>query len=407
MFVGALLRVGAWSAGIWNGSWILTDTHQYWALSSDGLAGYRATDGWLYVWGLVRPPGYPAILWLLRQVSDGFGSVALLQIGFGVAAIVVTYGLASRIASRAEAAVAAWWVALSPIHVVFTSVLLTEVPFSVFLLTAVLLMSPLVGSLGIERWRWAGAGLAVGLATLIRPIALYLPVVVIAAVAISRVRARLALPMIVFLLAFAIPVSAWIARNHHATGIATVSTIEGFNLAYYRAAGAMAAQERIPVDRARRQILAMVEADREPGMNPAELSRVQARVGIRVILDHPIGFVFSSAKGLALTLLGPARSHFIRRFQDSPAAGLTPLLAAGSLVSALAMLIAGAGGACSLIFAREWRKLVLLGVPLLYLLAIGSGQESWARFRLPIEPLLATLAAIGVVHVTRARAGRG
>ena len=141
--------------------------------------------------------------------------------------------------------------------------------------------------------------------------------------------ARLRWLALALLIVFAVPVGGWIARNYAVTGVATISTIQGFNLAYYRAAGSIAAEEHVPIDEARQRVDAVVRSETEPGMNLGDLSRVQARVGIREILDHPLGYLYTSARGLAYMLLGAAHSPVIElnravavAMRDGPQAGL-------------------------------------------------------------------------------------
>jgi hypothetical protein len=344
----------------------------------------------------------------MRMISDTDEGVALLQVGSGVAAVALTYVLARRVATPAVAALAAWWIALSPIHVVDSSVILTEVPFSVFLLVAILLVAPVVEGDAVSLWRWAGSGLVLGLATLIRPIALYLPMAVVLVLLLSRVRGRRFLAALLFVVAFAIPVGSWMARNHAVTGVATISTIQGLNLAYYRAAGAIAAEERISIDEARERIEAQVQAESFPGVNLGELSQIQSRVGMREIAHHPVGYARSAVRGLAYMLLGPAQSHFVERFKETPVGFLTKPLIALSAASALLLTLGSVIGVFVWARARAWRPLLLVGVPLGYLLIVGAGHEAWARFRVPIEPLLAILAAVGILGVkSLSPAGRG
>lgn len=406
LVVGAVVRVLVWAGGLPSHGWVQTDTPQYWWLSADLLAGYSVRDGYLYDWGLMRPPGYPLLLALMRIVTDSDQGVALLQIGFGVAAIGLTYALAARLADRTVAAIAAWWLAVSPIHVVDSSVLLTEVPFSVFLLAAVLLVAPIAHRDEARPWRWAAAGLTLGFATLIRPIALYLPVAVLLAVLASRHRRRLVGPALVLLAASALPAGAWIARNYTVTGVATISTIQGLNLAYYRAAGAIAAEEGIPIEAARERIDASVRAESFRGMNLGELAQIQERVGMREIARHPTGYALAAARGLGRMLVGPARSHFVERFQDTRVEFVTMPLVAASAASAILLTLASAIGTLAWLRARAWRPLLLVGVPLGYMLLVSAGHEAWARFRVPLEPLLVVLAAVGIMSARRALAAR-
>lgn len=396
VIVGAAGRALVWAAGLGSFGWWQRDSGQYWALSTDLLASYGEVGGHGFEWSLMRPPGYPVLLSLMRAVSDTIAGVALLQTAFGIAAIALVYLLGAKLADRAVAAIAAWWLALSPIHIVDSSVLLTEVPFSVFLLAGILLVAPIASRDDASLWRWAAAGGTLGFAALVRPIALYLPLAVIMTVLLSPLRGRLGRPALLFLVAFALPVGGWVARNHAVTGVATMSTIEGLNLAYYRGAGAIAAEQGIPIEDARQQIEARVRAESFPGINPGELARIQRQVGIREIVGHPKGYAIAAARGLARMLGGPARSHFVERFRQTRMELLTQPLVLASAASAILLTIASAFGAVAWGRAREWRPLLLIGVPLGYMLLISAGYEAWARFRVPIEPLLAILAGVGV-----------
>ena len=406
LLTGAVVRILAWSAGLWSYGWVQTDTVQYWELSARGLAGYGARAGQLYEWALMRPPGYPAILAVMRLMHDSPAFVSLLQTGFGIAVIGLTYFVGKKLGGEAVGALAAWWVALSPILVIDSSVILTEVPYTAFLLLAVYFVAPLVehGTLGNRRW--AGAGLTLGLATLIRPISLYAPIAVLVALAASRSRLRNLASGLVFLVAFSVPVGLWMARNHAVTGVATISTIQGINLAYYRAAGAIAAEQGSTVEQARAQIISRVTAESEPGMNPAELSQVESRVGLEEIAEHPAGYLLAAAKGLALTLFGPARSHIQERFHSTPIEFLAGPLSILSAASASLLVLAAGVGMLLWIREKRWRALFILLVPTAYLLLIGAGQEAWARFRIPVEPLLAILAGAAIVGAHRRLAGR-
>jgi uncharacterized membrane protein YfcA len=81
---------------------------------------------------------------------------------------------------------------------------------------------------------------------------------------------------------------------------------------------------------------------------------------------------------------------------------LTPPLVAASAASAILLSIGSMIGALAWFRAREWRKLLLLGLPLAYFLLVGSGHEAWARFRVPLEPLMVIFAAVGALYIYRA-----
>ncbi|MFF4987688.1 hypothetical protein ACFY19_10895 [Streptosporangium saharense] len=121
----------------------------------------------------VRPSGYPLLLWLLRPLHS-FAAVAILQHLMGLATGVTVYALVRR---RAPGARAGWAVlAAAPVlldayQIFFEHTVLSDVPFTFLVVTAVavVLWSP-----GITPGRAATAGLLLAVATLTRSIGLVL-----------------------------------------------------------------------------------------------------------------------------------------------------------------------------------------------------------------------------------------
>jgi 4-amino-4-deoxy-L-arabinose transferase-like glycosyltransferase len=312
VIVGALARIGVWALGVSQQTYLSRDTQGYWSLSEDLLSAYDGTNPALLETALLRPPGYPAILFLFRTVGDSYTTAALLQSLIGVGAVFLTYHLALRLAGVSVATVAAWWVAVDPLLVVQSSVLLTETIFAVLMLVALAHLTPLAQTAGnLAPWRWATAGLLVAAATFVRPISLYLPILVLLVglfVALLHDRRRLIYGALVFAVSFALPVGAWFLHNSSLTGVPTFSTVQGVNLALYRAVGAMIHEEGVSRNEARREMRRLVEAETKPQMNPAEVAAIETRVGIREILERPLGYVVSAARGSIYTLFGPGRA---------------------------------------------------------------------------------------------------
>lgn len=404
--VGALARIGVWALGLSRQTYLSRDTHGYWSLSEDLVSAYDGTNPALLETALLRSPGYPAILSFFRAVGDSYATAALLQSLVGVGAVFLTYQLALRLAGASVATVAAWWVAVDPLLVVQSSVLLTETAFSVLVLAALVPLTPLARTTpgNLAPWRWATAGLLVAAATFVRPISLYLPILVLLVglfVGLLHHRRRLIYCTLVFLVSFALPVGAWFFHNSSLTGVPTFSTVQGVNLALYRAVGAMIHEEGVPRNEARSEMRRLVEAETTPQMNPAEVAAIQSRVGIREILERPGGYVISATRGSIYTLFGPGRADIRERLSTGRWAAIATPLVILSITSALGMALCAAVGVWHLIRRRAWTPLLLLGVPLAYLLVIGSGQESEARFRVPLTPMIAILAGIGLSVVMR------
>jgi 4-amino-4-deoxy-L-arabinose transferase-like glycosyltransferase len=405
VLAGVLVRIAAWAAGMTNvESFVGGDTPDYWALAEQPLSSYSTLDGALYELGLRRPPGYPILLAIVRWVAGGVAGAALLQALFGVATIAATIALARRLLGMREAALAGWWLALEPLHAIESSILLTEIPFSLALVLSVFAVWKGVnGELSGFGW-WASAGLLLALATLIRPITLYLPLLVCPLVAIGggrRLGSRAgSVGAVVLFVSFALPVGLWMARNASVSGVVTVSTIQGLNLARYRAHGALMEGKGIAAVEAARQIDSLVNARLPAGANPAVRSRVQTSVGIEVILDEPIGYLVSAAKGTLRTLFGPGSTHILSRMSgipDGQLLGLGIIVLSGT--SALAATLLAIGGLVLWARRKTWLPFALIGTPVTYLLAVGAGAEAYSRFRLQMLPLILIAAASAIVAV--------
>lgn len=146
----------------------------------------------------------------------------------------------------------------------------------------------------------AAGGLLLGLGVLTRPIGLYLPFVLLPASwylgrHLNR-RQHLGV-LIAFALSFLLIVGAWVGRNYALTGVPIVSTIEGTDLLYWRAASALADSQGLDFVRnpeVRRVIWTQLNAEvlerHSPEANPAQRSHAESALGLQILLDiTPLG----------------------------------------------------------------------------------------------------------------------
>jgi hypothetical protein len=88
--------------------------------------------------------------------------------------------------------------------------------------------------------------------------------------------------------------------------------------------------------------------------------------------------------------------------------GLFAVTRALSAVSAVAASVLMFVGLALLSRRRNWRLLLLLGLPIVYCLLLGSGLESYSRFRLQMFPGMIAAASIAVIALyDRAQARLG
>ena len=372
------------------------DDRDYLALADHLHAAYLSGSGALFDLGLKRPPGYPVFI---RAIFEALGThyvaVVAVQAVISVATVAVTYRLARMLLPRPYALVAAAALAIDPASIVFANQMLTESLFTLLLTGSIALIprssqarSPVLAG---------AAGVTLGLSVLVRPVAEYLPlVVVLVLLLIARAeRRRTGAIALVFILGFALPSGAWLIRNYAKTGVPIISTIDGHNMLQYRAVGALT-ESGVPRQRAQHDVLVRLAPHVDPGDNAARVSRAELRVGAAILLEHPLGAFKDWVKGEARLLLGPARSEtatLLTGRDTARRAWLRGLILVDQLITIAILLAAGAAIVMLVLRRSELTDLWLLAGSAAYLVVISGGHEAYSRFRVPVTPLLVVLGA--------------
>jgi 4-amino-4-deoxy-L-arabinose transferase-like glycosyltransferase len=359
-----------------------------------------------------RTPGYPGFLWLIL-VPTGFSKVAVAAVQSILHAL--TGLLLARLGGKAFGSrrigfgAAVLW-SLAPLPAVFAGMLLSEILFTfVFVLFLWILLHPTPVRAGI-------GGAVLGLGILIRPIAVVVaPAALPALWAGSNIRQALAKSALLGVALLAI-VGPWVYRNAAVFGKPSLAAVQGYNLLEYNAAGYVSVRDGISLADARRivdaeyQLYLQNENIRPATM--AEESDAMTAAALRILAADPVRSVLFNG-WTSLNIFRPGVSYFIM-FLDP--GGLTPMdLAEGELSPAAShldrpaillatilltafygglYLLAGAG-LLRLIRNRNWRLLAWFGLPCL-LLFYAPGIANNARFRIPLEPVLCLLAAVGL-----------
>jgi hypothetical protein len=158
-----------------------------------------------------RGPGYPVFLAACMAIANdryqAFQFATLLQVVLGAAMVPATIAVAKHWLSTSHALVCGLLVALWPHLIVFSSTLLSETLFGLLLLLGTWAVAHADRKASV-RAACAGGALF-GLAYLVNPLIVLFPLGV-SVVLKARKREMLA---IAFVLAFAIPVLGWAARN--------------------------------------------------------------------------------------------------------------------------------------------------------------------------------------------------
>ena len=404
---------------LWPDSATYLEVAHEW-VEGKGIAGDPNSSSDLY-----RSPGYPAFLAaVFRIAGENYTPVVVVQLLMGVAVSLMLFALGRMFWSPRVGYAAALLYALTPNAVLWALSILSDTLF-VFLVAAALLCLGLL--MKTERTRWAVvSGVCLGLGALTRPIGqLLVPLWILGMVVWAIWRRTNLRRTFVAIAALALATLAvilpWAYRNQVVHGLFTLSPIETWNLGYYAAPYTLARAEGISVEAAREQIPTSVIPQ------PGDRARY-----LRILLDHPLDYLYVHWRGTWYLLsevgqpnqaqlvgerfqtpgvlvalrqgdLGTAFSNLLAALRDPrlrwfvlitwPALAFQALVYVLSLKGLIALFRQGG--------AARWVGLLLLATIAVFVLVPGPVGNG--RFRLPAEPLLCLLAAIGIAPGKRAQ----
>ncbi|MDB5036321.1 MAG: glycosyl transferase [Chlorobi bacterium] len=394
-----LLRLGwvAWAYG--DGVRPVSDAGWYFQRGIEMAhgAGYAVDGAPTAYW----PVGYPAFLGLLVALFGTSPLPAMLaNVALQIGMIAATLGIARRVTgSETAARLAVLILAVAPNMIAYSSLLLSESLFVMLMLAALLLFLK-----GIDRAGYAAvavAGLLFGLAALVKPQAIPIPAVVLAALLIGRRRddplrtyRRSTALIYVIMLATLLP---WMARNYGLFGrFGIISTNDGINL--FIGNNPSANGTYLLNDTLEREYFA---APDEPARNG------RARdIALRHIAAHP----------LATLALIPRKLWYLYRadaegFSWNQRSLPDPASSAGRRLDVLKIISFGYWipllGACLGGMADMWRQRTerwggaLGGAIILYFTLVPLVFFGDGRFHFPVIPWMAIYAAMVIASRVR------
>jgi hypothetical protein len=338
-----------------------------------------------------RTPGYPLLLAPWFKVLDSpVLPLALLQTAAGVLTVLLCWHWGALLGGPKGAAWAAVFAALEPAGVIHTPLLLSDTFGAALFLLGTFLFWRLLQEPEDRPLAAAGSGLVYGAAIMVRPVSLYLPVL-LAGFLLRKKRC-----LAVFLLAVYLLPALWVARNSR-YGSPVFSCITGWSFA------------EIPVEAGMAKGAAN-QAEMDQMYCPAQAAGDSAfRLFLRCAAARPFFVAKTFAKRVFYLFEGTSLDMLVdmmkagappaaaaapqRRFQfqrDHPA--LVPLWL-GGLALLLILYAAFAKGCWRLFQDRRWTELTLLGVCILYLVAATLPLGGGGRYRIPLVPLLAVAAS--------------
>lgn len=355
----------------------------------------------------IRSPGYP----LLLSVVSVRGILAMqkwINVGLALFVFAAAFRVTRQILSATLAGVifATWLPSVSIANEVMTDTVFAVIVALLFWLCW--RRSSALGMMAIS------AAIVVGVAPLVRPIAMFLPVVL----AIYFLAARRATIALLMLVVGTIPTALWITRNLRATGAAVLESSTPENVLFFRAASVLAVRDR-PLSyglfamqqqndfyhrmvHLRPALLEIaLEEMRSHGLDPSHASQAQrsvwyGRVGTSIIAQQPLQFAKVMFSGLLRLHVEPLYEAAVFAGWDYRSARvlLDPL--------GVAILLAAIVGWRDLRrIDRSFANLIALFI--LYFTVLSAGPDTEARFTSAYAPMLAIAAGHGVHVVSRWR----
>lgn len=429
---------------------IVAADSSYYARLADNLLAYNTFTDSLPDLTPTREiaPGYPFFLALIKSVTGSFTPAVILQTAIALFAIVLIYDIGRRFLPLWLALLAAALYGLEPMVVFTNTTILTDGLFSA-LLVMTIYAAFFMGRTGLFA-RTVIVGLMLGVLAMMRGTGEYLIVVVPIALAIrellqrsdgNRLR-RVLLTLIIPVVCAALVVFPWVLRNHSIWGFYEVEhqrtgILIGYNVRFFLAWKEMNKTRSTSFFYPARHVdapeVAIVDAHITEATNKAtppgeDPSDYVAGVALDYIFDDPIRYAYFHLAHLPAFFLGSsigtyqqvvhqlgentnfsgstmykmrsAAVDFIHGERIKDALAILVPIVAETAFWALTVLLALIGW-----YSERRRYEVWLCAMLVGYFAILTGPLSIARYRIPAEPYLFLLAAVGVhALATRIRA---
>jgi 4-amino-4-deoxy-L-arabinose transferase-like glycosyltransferase len=348
-----------------------------------------------------RPPLYPVALAVVQKLGGGHDAERLLGVLLGVATVLLTYLIASRLWGARAAAVAGGIAALFPPLVFLNASLLSEVLFLPLALASVLAALRYRDD---RRLRWAAlAGVLCGLAVLTRTNGLPLVLALAAGVWVGRPwrsRAALTAPAAV-VLASVLVLAPWVVRNAAVFDrFVGLGTGAGYALAGTYNAEARARAQHPGEPFAPNVLRTYADELAERQRDEAELTAELNDQATKYIRGHPGYVVETMLWNVPRVFDIERRGEFEPTFaaQQVQATGVGPIDSPSVFLGTLYIVLAlGLGGvAAHLVTPRRSTPAFVWAAPVLLLLP-ALAIYGLPRYRAPADPFLVMLAALGVV----------
>lgn len=333
--------------------------------------------------------------------------------------------------------------AMHPHQALYTTQILSETLFT--FLIAVFMVFLLIFFIRKRMFFLVVSGILLGIAALTRPIAFYffIPILFVIFIVLRRKYKILLQSSLLFLLSFFLTLSPWYVRNYITFRKVFLTTIGDCNIGYYNAAFVISFKEKIDlreaqfvVEREVKKIYNISDVDYLYASDNPVISKQIASYGYKIIRENPGTYALLHFTGFLHTFL-PVEYAFLYKIFSSE--GIKKVSEAsrvakrvlnfslkGRFITSFRIIFTERLKKFPLWFSIIWfsfslfelfiyffairgllfffknRKVIfLLYLLTLFYFFILPGPVGDPRFRVPVEPIIIVLAAVGLSHNKR------
>ena len=384
------------TTGLNSKSYLSPDSYEYLKLGKNFFKSYIHTNDNFLALSMLRTPGYPLLISIIGH--NRIWMVIIFQILISLVISLVVYFMAKNLFGKKIAILALIFSLVDTSLFTETFALLTEVLFTlmitlgVFYLNKYLTRNASIANLAISS-------ILISFSILVRPIG----ILILAALAISTIfaRGKLLKSLAVIFISTLLVFLGWSMRNYSEGQLFKLSTIESNNLLNYEASGALAISKNISLDQAQK-----IESDlliSSLGASPtiAEISKYQERRAIEIILNNKISIIKLHLIGVAKLMLGPGQGEFIKAISKGERTSAKNFLEISliyfmALITFISFVFFVIGLARFFNLKTKNDFLWFLVIVFFIFLLGSSGAQAYARFRVPLNPMISMFAALGL-----------
>lgn len=386
--------------------------------------GFSLSETAPYLPTMFREPGYPSFLALIYMIfGHSIMPVVLIQALLHALTALITLVVADSVFSQRTALLSGICVAVFPTQANFAAYLMSETFFTFLLSACVLIFLRAVKS--GRLWIFAAAGVSLGALALTKLTALFFPVIMIAALTLTKDAIdmkKLIAGITVMLLIFVIIVSAWSIRNKAVFNTYSLS-LRGSDVMWSRAQkvdnslGEIAATALCSVSEYAggkifpeivkspdrylyKDLDRVVEIQNEykkNGMSIEAIDDMLKKEAMAKISRHPVKYLaytfIESIKMTAFTFLPMFNEERVRTYMKShriSGLALSVLKGCMRMLAYPVLLLAIIGMASN---CRAWRSWAVIASPVFYFNVMYSLMDAIGRYGVPLIPFYCIFAA--------------